>query len=377
MYSLDYERSRQSFRSLIEAEPDNPLGYLFESGGIWWQAAAEYGLFKGTPTLQGLFEQDIEFAIRKAEPWTKSKDEAVRIDGHFVTGMALGTKGMWSSLRGHWMDACLEGKKAVKHLKKCLKLDPEYHDANLGLGVFDYQVGRLPVILRSMALLCGVSGSEKRGLARIRSAMEKGRHASRQAAQFLSTIYFTDQHDYARALAIIEELRAQYPESVYFQFLSGVIRYRLGDWGGSLKEIRNILAAYQSDPAGFQRKLLSLVCGLTGEKCLARGDIERALPWFRYALEKGADADLDPPESRTLLLLYRGISHDMLSQRVKAKADYEAALAGPDFAGSHALSRECLGAPCDIDTVRSYLRALSRAEPWTRPRLPAKAGTAN
>jgi hypothetical protein len=117
---------------------------------------------------------------------------------------------------------------------------------------------------------------------------------------------------------------------------------------------------------------LSLVCGLTGEKCLARGDVERALPWLRYALENGADPAVDPPESRTLLMLYRGLADDILHARDKAKADYQAVLAGPDFAGSHALGRECLGSPCDAVAVLSYLRALSRGEPWLRPQPPLK-----
>ena len=53
LYSLDYQASRKAFRRIISEEPANPFGYLAEAGAIWWQAAAEYGLFKGTPTLQG------------------------------------------------------------------------------------------------------------------------------------------------------------------------------------------------------------------------------------------------------------------------------------------------------------------------------------
>ncbi|MDX6770582.1 MAG: hypothetical protein SF051_13690, partial [Elusimicrobiota bacterium] len=51
LYALDYDASRAAFRRLIELEPDNPWGYLFEAGGIWWQSSQEYGLFKDTPTL--------------------------------------------------------------------------------------------------------------------------------------------------------------------------------------------------------------------------------------------------------------------------------------------------------------------------------------
>src|SRR5581483_5483536 len=98
LYSLDYDKARADFRKLIEQEPDNPFGYLFESGAIWWQSSQEYGLFKDTPTLQGLFEQDVEAAIRKADALTDAKDKVQKADGHFVLGMALGTRGQWGLL---------------------------------------------------------------------------------------------------------------------------------------------------------------------------------------------------------------------------------------------------------------------------------------
>src|SRR5204863_36047 len=78
LYSLDYPRSRKAARKLIELEPDNPFGYLFEAGAIWWQSSQEFGLFKDTPTLQGLFEQDIEAGVRKAEAYIDSKDKQTR-----------------------------------------------------------------------------------------------------------------------------------------------------------------------------------------------------------------------------------------------------------------------------------------------------------
>ena len=105
LYGMDYEKSRAAFRKLIELEPDNPFGYLFESGAIWWQSSQEYGLFKDTPTLQGLFEQDVDAAVRKADPLTDAKDKTTRADGHFVEGMSLGTRGQWGLLRGHYWRA--------------------------------------------------------------------------------------------------------------------------------------------------------------------------------------------------------------------------------------------------------------------------------
>ncbi|MFA6316945.1 MAG: hypothetical protein WC943_05955 [Elusimicrobiota bacterium] len=373
LYDLDYEASRGEFRSLIESEPDNPLGYLFESGQIWWQSSAEYGLFKGTPTLQGLFEQDIDSALKKAKPLLKAKDDAVETDGHFVAGMALGTKGMWEILRWRWLDACFTGKKALGHLKATVKADPEYYDAYLGLGIFDYQAAHLPAVVKPVALLCGAHGNEKRGLERMALAMEKGRYLRRQAAQFMASVFIIDQQDYARALTLIHGLRTDYPESPYFKYLEAVIKFRLGDWSGSLALTKDLHALYRADPALFRRKLLTFTCSLSGKDCLGRADVELALKFFGYAVDNLKPDD--PPEWAALVRLYRGHAADMLGKRKDAEADYRWVLSRPGFDDGHLRASECLKRRCDAQKNLRYLQALSKGEAYV-PEEPSQPGPA-
>lgn len=359
LYALDYQESRDAFRKLIELEPDNPFGYLFEAGGIWWQSSLEYGLFKGTPTLQGLFEQDIEAALRKAEPLTDSKDKTARADGHFVLGMALGTRGQWGLMRGHYLQAYFDGKKAIKHLRKCVKVDEEYYDAYLGLGVFDYQAARLPAVI---TMLSGIRGDEQRGIERIALAVEKGRYGWRQAAQFLTSIYIFDKHDYARGLTVVRSLQQAFPDSPYFDFLALFLRYRLGDWDGSLAEARALYEKARLDPAKFGRKQLSLYCGMTGDKCFAGPDLHAALVWLDHAQEDTRGEK--PTPWHTLLRVYSGQAHDILGSRELAVRDYKKTLTLPPFGDAHARARQCLARPCDRGDAILYLRALSRGEPW-------------
>jgi tetratricopeptide (TPR) repeat protein len=363
LYSLDYQASRAAFRRIITEEPENPFGYLAESGGIWWQAAAEYGLFKGTPTLQGLFEADIAAALRTSKALMRSKDPKQRADAYFVSGMTLGTKGQWNLLRGHYVQAYFDGRKAVKHLKKCLKIDRDYHDAYLGLGVYDYQAGRLGGVLKLSALL-GVRGDVKRGLERIGLAVKKGRYASRQAAQFLSSIYILDERDFARALPVIEGLREDFPESPYFHFLEAYLRHRLGDWDGSYREAHSLFERLKNDPLAMKRKLLSLVCGLTGDKCLDPCLTKATLPWFEHAVEVSAKDKPGPWE--TFLRLCRGQAADVAGDRETAAADYRWVLAQPDTLGLRTRAQECLKSPCGRDNTLAYLREFSR-EPVETP----------
>ncbi len=358
LYGLDYDASRAAFRKLIELEPDNPWGYLFEAGGIWWQSSQEYGLFKDTPTLQGLFEQDVEAALRKAEAYIDSKDRQTRADGYFVSGMTLGTRGQWNVMKGKWIAAYLDGKKAVKHLNKCVKLDEEYYDAYLGLGLFDYQAARFSGIARLGAFLGGMRGDEKRGLERINLAVDKARYANRQAAQLLANTFIIDMKDYARALPVLQRLREMFPGSVYFVFLEALARHRLGDWDKSAALGRVLFAAAEADPAAFRRKELTLVCGLSGDACLAPADGERMLAWADHALAMTAKEK--PAPYHTWVRMLRGYSLDLLGRRDDAAKEYLKIAYLPDFDGARERARECLAAPCDRAALLRMLRERSK-----------------
>ena len=355
LYSLDYAKSRAAFRKLIEMDPDNPFGYLFEAGGIWWESSQEFGLFTSTPTLQGLFEEDVEAAQRKADAYMESKDPRTRVDGYFVSGMALGTLGQWRLMKRHMLDAYFTGKKAVKHLKKAAKLDPNYADVRLGLGVFDYQTAHLSGVAK-LGILFGMKGNEKRGLDGIIYAMENSPSSGRQAAQILSQIYIIDMRDYGRALPVVQRLRVDFPDSPYFVFIEALLRHRLGDWDGSLELGRRLYAMAESDPSAFRPKWLTLVCGLSGADCLAKEDLERTLAWFDHAVDSIAKEK--PTGFHSLLHLFRGQLLELSGRRAEAVADYKKARLLPEFDFVRERAKACLDAPCGRDGDLRWLRAL-------------------
>lgn len=379
LYGLDYEKSRAAFRAVVEKEPDNPFGYLFEAGAIWWQSSMEYGLFKDTPTLQGLFEQDVEAAIRKADAVIDGPKPG-RADGYFVMGMALGTRGQWGLMRGHYVKAYFDGKKAIKQLKKALKLDNEYYDAELGLGVFDYQSAQMSGVLKTLSAVGGVRGDEKRGLEKLHLASEKGKYGHKQATEMLMMIYFHDKRDYASALPLLERLRKDFPESVLFMALEAAVRDRTGDTEGSLALGKELFKSADADYPAFRKKLLSLTCGALAERCFEPTVVGQIAKWLDAAIErqekdlaaakKPAKGRKPSPETQaaerylSLLRLYRAQAHDLLGRREASDADYRKVLAGPDVSDAKPRAKECLARLCDAKNQLSYLRALSRGDAW-------------
>lgn len=353
LYNLDYEAARGHVRGLLAAQPQNPMGYLAEAGLLWWQAEAEVNLFLESPQMSAVFEQDVQNAISLGERLADSKDPVREADGHFIAGMAWGLHGQAELQRGRWLKAYSDGKKAIRHLKKCVKTDPDYQDAYLGLGIFDYQTDRLPAALK-LPMLFVHRGDAKRGIARIIQSMEKGRFARDQAGAFLLTIY-VKEGDWDAALALLKRLREQFPQSPYFRYREASLLALRGDWEASYRNALELLDEAASQPDLLGRKQLSLFCGQVGAQCLDQTFTSAFVRWLDRALSESSSS-----RWASLLYLYRGVARDVLGQRVDAVHDYSKAVAAPDFPPAHEFARRCLGSACDREETLRMLRELAR-----------------
>ncbi|MFA5140555.1 MAG: hypothetical protein WC728_15100 [Elusimicrobiota bacterium] len=357
LYDLEFEKTHALAFRFIRQHPENPFGHLFAAGALWWEASTGFDASPAGKTSSAMadrFELDIDRTLEKAKKLYKSKDKSLWPDGLFATGMALGLRGQWRLADGEWMQAYRDGKKAIKFLRKCVKMDPSYHDAYLGLGMFDYQTAKLPAILRMGAaiLLHGV-GDAARGLHRMRMAMEMGRFSSRQAAAQLMTVRLQYEKDYGGALDILRDhLLATFPSSSYFRLIDVALLELSGDSAGSLKAGLSLFDSLRQDPESFRTKQGTMLCGFLGKTCLERERLEPAVRWMDKALA-AAENGSSPPGWPTTLHLYRGMAHDLLGQRALARDDYQTVLEHPFFLHSHAWARECLSKPCGrADAVR-------------------------
>lgn len=378
LYSLDYEETTTYSLRFIRKHPDNPFGHLFAAGALWWQATTEHGTLEQTPALAERFEHHVNMTLKKAKKLRKSPDKSQRPDGLFAAGLVLGLRGQWKLAEGHWYRAYRDGKKAIKYLKKCVKLDPEYYDAYVGLGLFDYQTARLPIILRLGAklFLRGV-GNAERGLERMRLAVDKGHFTSQQAEALLLTIYMVSEKDYARAMEITQRILSDYPESPYYGFIEVVVLNLMGDFNSSYLRAQDLYQHLRQKQECFGVKQRGTLCGLYGLRCLEEQNLRGAVDWLSKAIDleaqgrspaaaEGERRNQPPPVPgfKALLHLYRALAYDLLRVRTKATRDYKMLLDLPGVCTQWRLwAAHCLHTPCDRDSAARFLAGLAPSAP--------------
>ncbi len=352
MYALEYSSSDAEAQAFLKEHRDNPYSDLFIAGEIWWRASTEALRAEDDPDLARRFDAHSRAAVKKAKRLFKAAKPRVSAEAFFVAGMSLGLRGQWRLSNRQYFKAYLDGKKAIKYLKRCVEIDPAFHDAYLGLGIFDYQAAVLPGVLRLGALLLA-RGDRARGLARIREAIDQGQFANRQAASFLMTILQTQEKDYAGALVLARRLKADFPESLYMGGVEATLLAGAGDVPGSAAAWSAVYARLSSDPAVFRRKAWGVFCGGYGEACVSLERLAIVEDWATKAL---ATSVPDVPAGwPSALYLARGLARDARRGIKEAREDYSAALADPNAAPLvRELAGSCIRQTCSSERIFSF-----------------------
>lgn len=353
LYDLDYDKTLANALQFRDAHPANPLGHLFLAGALWWQYTTESEQLRPDTNFLERFDANVDATVESAQPLMRADDDEMKADGYFAAGMVLGLRGQMKLANGSFLAAYRDGKKGIKYLKKCVKLDPNYSDALMGLGIFDYQVAVLPGVLKFGAkLLFRGTGDAARGLRLIRTAISKGRFANNQAAGFLLTIYMTTELDYRRAFDVVQDIRRSFPRSPYYGFLYAALLDKNGKPAESRKAMRALFDRMMEEPDRFARKQLGTVCGQFGPQCLERNNLLAAEHWITDALSELRE----DTAYKSILTLYRGVARDLLGQRAAAVRDYAELAALPPVASSREWGKRFTETPCAQEDAIRLLR---------------------
>jgi len=203
-----------------------------------------------------------------------------------------------------------------------LKLDPNYVDCYLIVGVHDYVMGTLAFPLKVLAGLVGIHGSKSKGMQELRRVGRDGIINSVSARTSLA-IFLRREAQYGKALDVIDGLAHQYPHNFLFALEQANL---MKDSGKGMRAI----AAYQAllqratAPGGYypDPHLEMAYYGL-GEAARGQRHIQQAA----NAYESATTQPTASPLMKRRAHLAAGEMFDLLGERAQAKQQYDAVLA--------------------------------------------------
>ncbi len=215
--------------------------------------------------------------------------------------------------------------KAIDDAARALQLDPDYVDAKLITGVYEYVVGALPWPFKLMIGFAGITGSKATGLAMLRDAGDRGVITSLEARTAIA-LFLRREAKYREAIDVIRGLKNEYPHDFLFCLEEANLRKDDGEGMRAVDAYREILTD-AAKPGYFASSKLELADFGLGDALRGQRHFDEAA----QAYEQAAATSGVGPELKIRSLVDAGQCHDLNGERALAVRDYQAAIdAGPD-----------------------------------------------
>jgi tetratricopeptide (TPR) repeat protein len=220
-------------------------------------------------------------------------------------------------------------------------MDPNYVDAKLVVGVYEYVVGALPLPFKFLIGFAGITGSKSRGMELLNDAGNRGVISDVEAKTVIA-LFLRREAKYKEAIQVVRRLKSQYPRNYLVCLEEANLRKDAGEGMGAVEAYREILANAAKSGYFDSARLELANFGL--------GDALRGQRIYNQAAQAYEEAAWTPnvgPELKIRSLLAAGECHDLLGERQLAIKDYQAAIvAGPNTSRA--------------DTARKHLRSAYR-----------------
>jgi hypothetical protein len=227
LFNLDYEAARQIFKEIARLFPDDPIGPQMLAWTLWLETlnksrlseAAIYSSqsFNANPEDKPDPRVTKEFRelTRQAMQLARARLQRNARDPQtlYVLGAVETLKASFAiTVERRFIVGLREGSSGVDRQREVIKLDPNFHDAELTIGLYDYIVGNLPLPAKIAASFAGARGSKNRGIQTLERVAKEG-HWERDDAKLLLMALYKNEKRHSESLVLSRELQEKYPRN--------------------------------------------------------------------------------------------------------------------------------------------------------------------
>jgi TolA-binding protein len=354
-YDLDYPGAVARFEHFHEEHPGDPQATVYLLNAVVFQELYRQDLLDTTfyandgfltghhatdedPKARDRIFSLADEAVREAD-WRIGKNPN-DVDAYFARAWARSLRCTYVAMVERGFGAGFRlATKARDDAQRALDLDPNYVDAKLIVGVYDYVVGALPWPFKLMIGIAGITGSKSQGMALLDDAANRA-VITRVEARTVIALFLRREAKYQQAIQVVLILKNQYPRDFLFCLEEANLRKDAGEGMAAVQAYRQLVDA-NATPGYFASAKPELAFFGLGDAL--RG--QRHYAEAAQAYEKAAWAPEVGRELKIRSLVDAGECLDLIGERLDAVKDYQAAIeAGPNTSRAET-ARKCLRTP--------------------------------
>jgi tetratricopeptide (TPR) repeat protein len=352
-YNLDYDGALSRFEAVQRANPQSAIatGYVLMTlifRELYRQDLLDTTYYAHDSFLTSKRSVPISRETRdRIESLTSSaialcdrqiKENPNAKNAYFARGYARGMHAAFITLVDHsFVAAARQGFAARGDSEQTLKIDPEYADAKMAIGIQQFAVASLPRLLRIMVGIAGVSGNKEKGLDLLRVAAAHGIVTSVESRTALS-LFLRHDRRYPEALAVQHGLAQEFPRDYLFRLEEANLAKDEGDGPGAIALYKAVLSDARRPGYFVEPRLHMTYFGLADTQ-RGQNDIADAAQNYLKAASQHSCSDW----LRRRAQLNAGEMFDLLHEREEAVKQYDLASVGG-------------GDQSQTDAARRYLR---------------------
>jgi tetratricopeptide (TPR) repeat protein len=237
IYNFNFEKADSELDAFTIRFPNDYRGYYYKSMMNLW-------FFLGS--LNEAYKDSFDFYSDKVKTILEKSNgdkQSEIIKKLFWLGMIEYNKSVASARANDFASAILSLKNMRNRLEEAIRLNPEFYDAYLPIGLSNFAFAEVPAALKWAANLVGFNSDKELGLEYLQLVADKGSILKTDALFYLSQIYSRVIIEHQEADKILSKLTKTYPKNLLFNYSSAWIKYELNDLNSSEKILRSILSS--------------------------------------------------------------------------------------------------------------------------------------
>jgi hypothetical protein len=260
-----YQQALQTAAAADDGAPVYPLSPLIIAEAYWGMIFCQTGHITereiwntadaDTSPQDELFFNAVEETLAASEALGEREPSAAAV-AHFYDGMAHAVRAQVYTLRGKVLQSGREGKQMRASLLQAISKEPILQpDAAAGLGVYNYYADVLSPLLKLFRMLLLIPGGDReRGLEQLQTASQHAALLAPEARWELARILGIREGRHREALALLQELAAQYPGNALYILAAAYEAEHLGEKEAAAQlAAQAAVSALEMDPACHQR----------------------------------------------------------------------------------------------------------------------------